>query len=119
LSHPEVAIEYYTFNVKKGPTANVKVRRAFALAVDRVALAKFRRTTKPLTDFTPEGNFPEIRRSQNQGLRRAFKEKQYHLGRMAGTHFQSGKGLSINARIRLSGRRHIKRTLHGYQLSGR
>lgn len=66
MNHPEVAIEYYTFNVNKGPTANVKVRRAFALAVDRVALAKFRRTTKPLTDFTPEGIFPKYEEARKK-----------------------------------------------------
>ncbi len=66
LNHPEVAIEYYTFNVKKGPTSNVKVRRAFALAIDRNALAKFRRTTKPLIDFTPEGIFPKYEEARKK-----------------------------------------------------
>ncbi len=59
LNFPEVAIEYYTFNVTKAPMDDVKVRKAFALAVDREALAKFRKTTKPLVDFTPEGIFPQ------------------------------------------------------------
>jgi oligopeptide transport system substrate-binding protein len=66
MNHPEVAIEYYTFNVNKGPTANLKVRQAFALAVDRNALAKFRRTTKPLTDFTPEGIFPKYEEARKK-----------------------------------------------------
>jgi ABC-type oligopeptide transport system substrate-binding subunit len=55
LNHPEVANEYYTFNVKKAPMDNPKVRQALALAVDRDALSKFRKTTKPLTNFVPEG----------------------------------------------------------------
>ncbi|QYO65456.1 peptide ABC transporter substrate-binding protein [Leptolyngbya sp. 7M] len=59
MNHPEVAIEYYTVNVTKPPMNNLKVRQAFALAVDRDALAKFRKTTQPLIDFTPEGLFPE------------------------------------------------------------
>ena len=58
LNFPEVAIEYYTFSVKKGPIKNLKIREALALAVDREALANYRKTTKPLVDFTPEGIFP-------------------------------------------------------------
>jgi oligopeptide transport system substrate-binding protein len=38
---------------------NVKVRQAFALAIDREALAEFRKTLKPLVDMTPEGIFPK------------------------------------------------------------
>jgi oligopeptide transport system substrate-binding protein len=38
---------------------NVRLRQAFALAIDRDALAKFRGTTQPLVDFTPEGIFPK------------------------------------------------------------
>jgi oligopeptide transport system substrate-binding protein len=74
LRHPEVAIEYYTFNVKKGPTANVKVRKAFSLSVDREALAKFRRTTKPLTDFTPEGIFPKYEAARQKVYGELLKE---------------------------------------------
>lgn len=59
MNLPEVAIEYYTFNVTRPPMNNLKVRQAFALAVDRVALQKFRKTTKPLVDFSPEGIFPK------------------------------------------------------------
>ena len=57
--HPEVATEFYVINVKKPPTDNVKVRQAFALAIDRESLAKFRKTLKPLIDMTPEGIFPK------------------------------------------------------------
>lgn len=59
LNFPEVAIEYYTVNVKKAPMNNPLVRKAFALAIDREALSKFRKTTKPLVDFSPEGIFPK------------------------------------------------------------
>ena len=56
---PEVADEFYVMNVKKPPMDNLKVRQAFALAIDREALAKFRKTIKPLIDMTPEGVFPK------------------------------------------------------------
>lgn len=66
LNFPEVAIEYYTFNVKRAPTDDPKVRQAFALAIDREALAKFRKTTKPLVDFTPEGIFPKYEEARTK-----------------------------------------------------
>ncbi|HEX8636532.1 MAG TPA: peptide ABC transporter substrate-binding protein [Pyrinomonadaceae bacterium] len=57
--HPEVAVEYYSLSVKKPPMDNINVRKAFSLAIDRDALAQFRKTIKPLVDFTPEGIFPK------------------------------------------------------------
>jgi oligopeptide transport system substrate-binding protein len=66
LNFPEVAIEYYTVNVTKPPMDDLKVRKAFALAVDREALATFRKTTKPLVDFTPEGIFPKYEEARTK-----------------------------------------------------
>ncbi len=57
--HPEVTTEFYVINIKKPPMDNLKVRQAFALAIDRDDLAKFRKTLKPLVDMTPEGIFPK------------------------------------------------------------
>ena len=45
---------------------NVKVRKAFALAIDRDSLAKFRKTVKPLVDFTPEGIFPKYEEARTK-----------------------------------------------------
>jgi oligopeptide transport system substrate-binding protein len=58
MDKPEVAIEFYTFNTTRPPMNDVRVRKAFNAAVDKAALAAFRRTQKPLTAFTPEGIFP-------------------------------------------------------------
>ena len=66
LDFPEVAVGYYTFNVTKPPMDNLDVRRAFALAIDRKALATFRRTVQPLTDFTPEGIFPKYEEARTK-----------------------------------------------------
>ena len=66
LNLPEVANEYYCFNVKKTPTDNPKVRKAFALAVDREALSKFRKTTKPLFNFVPEGILTKYDEARNK-----------------------------------------------------
>ncbi|HLM02275.1 MAG TPA: peptide ABC transporter substrate-binding protein, partial [Pyrinomonadaceae bacterium] len=66
MNHPEVAVEYYSISVKKPPMDNVKVRQAFSLAIDREALSKFRKTTKPLTNFTPEGIFPKYEEARKR-----------------------------------------------------
>lgn len=95
MSHPEVAIEYYTFNVKKGPTANVKVRRAFALAIDRVALAKFRRTTKPLTDFTPEGIFPKYEEARTKVYGELLRQNNITLEEWQGRIFNPAKACQL------------------------
>lgn len=74
MDQPEVATEFYVINVKKPPMDNVKVRQAFALAIDREALSKFRKTTKPLTDFTPEGIFPQYEEARKKVQAAKLKE---------------------------------------------
>ncbi len=64
--HPEVAVEYYSLSVKKPPMDNINVRKAFALAIDRDSLAKFRKTIQPLVDFTPEGIFPKYEEARKK-----------------------------------------------------
>ena len=64
--HPEVAVEYYSLSVKKPPMDNINVRKALALAIDRDSLAKFRKTIKPLVDFTPEGIFPKYEEARKK-----------------------------------------------------
>jgi oligopeptide transport system substrate-binding protein len=58
MDEPEAAIEYYNINVTKPPMNDVRVRRAFNMAINKRALADWRRVVKPLTAFTPEGIFP-------------------------------------------------------------
>jgi len=58
MDAPEVAIDYYQINTRKFPMSDKRVRKAFNMAIDKVALAKWRRIVKPLTAFTPEGIFP-------------------------------------------------------------
>jgi oligopeptide transport system substrate-binding protein len=53
----EAAIEYLIINTTKPPLNNAKVRKAFNLAIDKVAYSEWRKTVKPLTAFTPEGMF--------------------------------------------------------------
>jgi len=53
----EAAIDYYRFNTLKGPTKDLRVRKALNMSLDKEALAKWR-NAKPLTALTPEGVFP-------------------------------------------------------------
>ncbi len=74
LNAPEAATEFYVINVKKPPMDNLKVRQAFSLAIDRVALGEFRKTSKPLTDLTPEGIFPKYEEARKKVYAEKLKE---------------------------------------------
>ncbi len=74
--HPEVAVEYYSLSAKKPPMDNINVRKALSLAIDRDALAKFRKTMKPLVDFTPEGIFPKY----EEARRKVYTEELGKIG---------------------------------------
>ncbi len=58
MDAPELATESYVFNTTKGPTADVRVRHALNMAIDKEALARFRRTVKPTTSTVPLNMFP-------------------------------------------------------------
>lgn len=57
MDAPEAAITYFQINITQPPMNDVRVRKAFNMAIDKVALAKWRKV-KPLTAFSPEGVFP-------------------------------------------------------------
>ena len=59
MNFPENATSYYSFNVRKPPFDNPKVRQAFSAAVDRKTLSESRKVTKPLYYYTPTGIFPD------------------------------------------------------------
>jgi len=54
----EAAIEYININTTRPPMNDVRVRKAFNMAIDKEAWATWRRIVKPLTAFTPAGIFP-------------------------------------------------------------
>lgn len=54
----EAGIDYLQINVTQPPMNDVRVRKAFNYAIDKVAWATWRKIVKPLTAFTPEGIFP-------------------------------------------------------------
>ena len=53
----EASIEYYIINTTKPPMDDVRVRKAFALALDRTLITATRRTSKPLSTLIPGGIF--------------------------------------------------------------
>jgi ABC-type oligopeptide transport system substrate-binding subunit len=57
MDAPEAAIDFYRFNTTKGPTRDVRVRKALNMALDKQAMANWRHI-KPLYGFIPEGIFP-------------------------------------------------------------
>lgn len=58
MDAPEVATEAYVFNTTRGPTSDVRVRHALNMAIDKEALARFRRAAKPTTSSVPLAMFP-------------------------------------------------------------
>ncbi|HLN97656.1 MAG TPA: peptide ABC transporter substrate-binding protein [Pyrinomonadaceae bacterium] len=64
----EAAIVYININVTKPPMNDLRVRRAFNLAIDKINYAKSRRITKPLSAFTPEGMFPGYPQPKGEGF---------------------------------------------------
>jgi len=57
MDAPEAAIDFYNFNTTKGPTQDVRVRKALNMSLDKKALADWRHV-KPLTGMIPDGIFP-------------------------------------------------------------
>lgn len=66
LNFPEAATSAYGMNMTKPPFDNLKVRMAFSLAVNRVALSDFRKITKPLFSVTPGGVFPDYDKAKER-----------------------------------------------------
>lgn len=56
MNGPEAAIDFYNFNTTKGPTKDVRVRKALNMALNKQVLADWRQV-KPLTAMTPDGIF--------------------------------------------------------------
>ncbi len=53
----EASIVYININVTKPPMNDLRVRRAFNMAIDKITYSRSRRITKPLSAFMPEGIF--------------------------------------------------------------
>ncbi len=88
----ETATDYYRFNTTKGPTSDVRVRKALNMALDKKALADWRHV-QPLIGVTPQGIFPGYPQPQGdvfdpEKARRLLAEAGY---RDAGGNFDPAK----------------------------
>ncbi len=75
LNFPEASTAYYSMNVTKPPFNDLRLRKAFALATDRVSLSNYRKVTKPLYDLTPSGIFPEYDKAREKVSEEIRKER--------------------------------------------
>ena len=75
LDFPENATSYYSFNVRKPPFDNQKIRQAFSAAVNRKTLSESRKVTKPLYYYTPSGIFPDYDKAMETVGEEIRKEK--------------------------------------------
>jgi len=57
MDAPEAAVIYIVMNTTKPPMNDIRVRRAFDLALDKETARKWRKIVKPLKGITPEGIF--------------------------------------------------------------
>jgi ABC-type oligopeptide transport system substrate-binding subunit len=64
----EAAITYILINVTQPPMNDLRVRRAFNMAIDKETYSKSKRTTKPLSAFTPEGIFVGYQQPKGEGF---------------------------------------------------
>jgi oligopeptide transport system substrate-binding protein len=74
LDYPETSTGYYSMNTRKPPFNDIRVRRAFAAGLDREALSKFRKITKPLYEINPTGTFAEYDRARERVSEELRKE---------------------------------------------
>lgn len=64
----EAVITYIMMNVTQPPMNDLRVRRAFNMAIDKETYSKSKRITKPLSAFTPEGIFVGYPQPKGEGF---------------------------------------------------
>ena len=92
----ESTITYILMNVTQPPMNDLRVRRAFNMAIDKVTYSKSKRTTKPLYAFTPTGIFagyhqPKGDQFDPEQARRLLGEAGYPVTRKSDGTFECEK----------------------------
>ncbi len=71
----EAAIEYYIINTTKPPMNDVRVRRAFAMAIDKSLLTVLRRNAKPSSTLIPTNIFKDYPTAQTADFNPSAAQK--------------------------------------------
>lgn len=92
----EAAITYLLINVTQPPMNDLRVRRAFNMAIDKIAYSKSKRTTKPLSAFTPEAIFVGYPQPKGDGFdpeqaRKLLGEAGYPVSRRSDGSYENEK----------------------------
>jgi oligopeptide transport system substrate-binding protein len=75
MDEREASIEYYLINTTKPPTNDLRVRRAFALAIDKRVLTVQRRNAKPLSSLVPPAIFIGYESQQTEDFNPELSKK--------------------------------------------
>lgn len=100
----EASITYLLINVTQPPMNDIRVRRAFNMAIDKVTYSKSKRTTKPLYAFTPEGIFagyhqPKGDRFNPEEARKLLGEAGYPVTQRSDGTYECGKFPTADVRF--------------------
>jgi oligopeptide transport system substrate-binding protein len=103
----EAAISCLAINVTQPPMNDLRVRRAFNMAIDKITYSKHKRTTKPLSAFTPEGIFVGYPQPKGDGFdpeqaRKLLGEAGYPVTRKADGTFECEKFPAQDVRFMFS-----------------
>ena len=76
MDKPECAIDYYMLNTTKAPMDDVRVRKAFNMAIDKVGLAAYKRTAQAADRVLARRHLSRLSaaRSATRSIRRARKQ---------------------------------------------
>ena len=82
MDKPENAIEYYMFNTKKAPMNDIRVRRAFNMAIDKAALAAYQPRRQAADGVHARRHLSGLPAAQGRSVRSAARPRAARRGRV-------------------------------------